>query len=173
MDLSGLTVAKARRMIQAGELSPVQLVDAVNGAIENTDPQIGGYLSRDYERARAAAERADTKLPLGGIPIAIKDVINVQGEPCGCASKILTGYTAPYDATVIKKLRAAGASGPQRRSAKPRRARGRAGQNGSRERPFSAISPRCARNMRSLPGNPGRPSWWQSCRAQINTPRRT
>jgi len=109
MDLAGLTIAKARRMIQAGELSPVQLVDAVNASIEKNDPQIGGYLSRDYQRARAAAEKADTSLPLGGIPVAIKDVINVQGEPCGCASKILTGYTAPYDATVIKKLRAAGA----------------------------------------------------------------
>lgn len=109
MDLSGLTIAKARRMIAAGELSPVQLVDAVNASIEKTDPQVGGYLSRDYERARAAAEKADISLPLGGIPIAIKDVINVQGEPCGCASKILEGYTSPYDATVIKKLRAAGA----------------------------------------------------------------
>ena len=109
MDIAGLTIAKARRMIQAGELSPVQLVDAVNASIEKTDPQVGGYLSRDYQRARAAAEKADTSLPLGGIPIAIKDVINVEGEPCGCASKILTGYTAPYDATVIRKLRAAGA----------------------------------------------------------------
>ncbi|MFM8656286.1 MAG: Asp-tRNA(Asn)/Glu-tRNA(Gln) amidotransferase subunit GatA, partial [Chthoniobacterales bacterium] len=109
MDLAGLTIAKARRMIQAGELSPVQLVDAVNASIEKTDPQVGGYLSRDYERARAAAEKADTSLPLGGVPIAIKDVINVEGDPCGCASKILTGYKAPYDATVIKKLRAAGA----------------------------------------------------------------
>jgi aspartyl-tRNA(Asn)/glutamyl-tRNA(Gln) amidotransferase subunit A len=96
-------------MMQAGELSPVQLVDAVNAAIEKTDPQVGGYLSRDYERARAAAAKADTSLPLGGIPIAIKDVINVAGEPCTCASKILQGYTAPYDATVIVKLRAAGA----------------------------------------------------------------
>ena len=109
MELAGLTIAKARRMIQAGELSPVQLVDAVNAVIEKTDPQVGGYLSRDYERVRAAAEKADTSLPLGGIPIAIKDVINVEGEPCTCASKILQGYTAPYDATVIAKLRAAGA----------------------------------------------------------------
>ena len=109
MDLAGISIAEARRLIQAGELSPVQLVDAVNAAIEKKDPQVGGYLSRDYERARAAAEKADVSLPLGGIPIAIKDVINVEGEPCTCASKILTGYTAPYDATVIKKLRAAGA----------------------------------------------------------------
>jgi aspartyl-tRNA(Asn)/glutamyl-tRNA(Gln) amidotransferase subunit A len=109
MDLAGLSIAKARRMIRAGELSPVQLVDAVNSAIEKTDPQIGGYLSRDYQRARAAAEKADTSLPLGGIPVAIKDVISVEGEPCGCSSRILQGYTAPYDATVIEKLRAAGA----------------------------------------------------------------
>lgn len=109
MDLAGLTIAKARRMIQAGELSPVQLLDAVNAAIETTDPQVDGYLSRDYERARAAAEKADISLPLGGIPVAIKDVINVEGEPCTCSSKILQGYTAPYDATVVAKLRAAGA----------------------------------------------------------------
>ncbi len=109
MDLAGLTIAGARRMMQAGELSPVQLLDAVNAAIENTDARVGGYLSRDYARARAAAEKADTSLPLGGIPIAIKDVINVEGEPCTCASQILQGYIAPYDATVIIKLRAAGA----------------------------------------------------------------
>jgi len=109
MNLSGLTIAKARRLIQAGELSPVQLLDAVQAAIEKTDPAIGGYLSRDYQRARASAEATDVTLPLGGIPVAIKDVINVEGEPCTCASQILQGYVAPYDATVITKLRAAGA----------------------------------------------------------------
>lgn len=109
MNLAGLTIAKARRLIQAGELSPVQLVDAVQAAIEKTDPAIGGYLSRDYERARTLAEKTDATLPLGGIPVAIKDVINVEGEPCTCASQILQGYVAPYDATVITKLRAAGA----------------------------------------------------------------
>ena len=109
MNLAGLTIAKARRLIQAGELSPVQLLDAVQAAIEKTDPAIGGYLSRDYERARTLAEKTDATLPLGGIPVAIKDVINVEGEPCTCASQILQGYVAPYDATVITKLRAAGA----------------------------------------------------------------
>lgn len=42
------------------------------------------------------AERADVSLPLGGIPIGIKDVINVKGQPCTAASQILRGYTAPY-----------------------------------------------------------------------------
>ena len=109
MNLAGLTIAKARRLIKAGELSPVQMLDAVQAAIEKTDPAIGGYLSRDYERARTLAEKTDATLPLGGIPVAIKDVINVEGEPCTCASQILQGYVAPYDATVITKLRAAGA----------------------------------------------------------------
>ena len=109
MNLEGLTITKARRLIQAGELSPVQLVDAVQAAIERTDPAVGGYLSRDYERARALAEKTDVTLPLGGIPVAIKDVISVEGESCTCASQILQGYIAPYDATVITKLRAAGA----------------------------------------------------------------
>ena len=109
MNLAGLTIAKARRLIQAGELSPVQLLDAVQAAIEKIDPAVGGYLSRDYERARALAEKTDVTLPLGGIPVAIKDVINVEGETCTCASQILQGYVAPYDATIITKLRAAGA----------------------------------------------------------------
>jgi len=109
MDIARLTIAQARRMMKAGELSPVGLLESVNAAIQKTDPEIGGYLSRDFARAKTAAEKADINLPLGGIPIAIKDVINVEGEPCTCSSKILQGYISPYDATVIAKLRAAGA----------------------------------------------------------------
>ncbi len=67
------------------------------------------FLSRDFEAALRKAEAADVSLPLGGIPIGIKDVISVKGDSCTCASKILQGYTAPYDATVIARLRAAGA----------------------------------------------------------------
>ena len=77
--------------------------------IAEVDPLVQGYLSRDFAGALELAEKADVTLPLGGVPIAIKDVINVLGEPCTCASKILAGYRAPYDATVITKLRAAGA----------------------------------------------------------------
>jgi aspartyl-tRNA(Asn)/glutamyl-tRNA(Gln) amidotransferase subunit A len=61
------------------------------------------------QTALAAAEKADISLPLGGVPIGIKDAINVLGEPCTCSSKILAGFRSPYDATVIAKLRAAGA----------------------------------------------------------------
>src|SRR5438128_1116514 len=55
------------------------------------------------------ADKTNVDLPLGGIPLAIKDIISVMGQPCTCASKILQGYRATYDATVIEKLRAAGA----------------------------------------------------------------
>jgi aspartyl-tRNA(Asn)/glutamyl-tRNA(Gln) amidotransferase subunit A len=68
-----------------------------------------GYLSRDFAAAQRIAENADVLLPLGGVPVAIKDVINVRGEHCGCGSQILRGYTASYDATAIARLRAAGA----------------------------------------------------------------
>ena len=55
------------------------------------------------------AEKSDVNLPLGGVPIAIKDIISVAGQPCTCASKILRNYRAMYDATIIRKLREAGA----------------------------------------------------------------
>lgn len=109
MELNTLTLTEARQKIRAGELSPVALIDAINDTANRVDEKIGGYVFRDYENARAQAAQADIQLPLGGIPIAIKDAINVKGEPCTAASKVLDGYIAPYDATVISKLRAAGA----------------------------------------------------------------
>jgi aspartyl-tRNA(Asn)/glutamyl-tRNA(Gln) amidotransferase subunit A len=72
------------------------------------DPEINAYLSFDFDAALQEAERADVNLPLGGIPIAIKDIISVAGQPCTCASKILSNYRASYDATIICKLKAAG-----------------------------------------------------------------
>jgi aspartyl-tRNA(Asn)/glutamyl-tRNA(Gln) amidotransferase subunit A len=107
--LSSLTVHEARDRLRRKEISPKEIVEALVRRIEQVDEAVHGYLSFDAERALEEAEHADVSLPLGGIPIAIKDVVSVQGHPCGCASKILQGYTAPFDATVIKKLRAAGA----------------------------------------------------------------
>jgi aspartyl-tRNA(Asn)/glutamyl-tRNA(Gln) amidotransferase subunit A len=108
-DLTALGVAALQQRLRAGDLTPLAALDALEQRISSIDGQVRGYLSRDLERARAEAETADVSLPLGGVPVAIKDLINVRGEPCSCASKILRGYVAPYDATVIRKLRAAGA----------------------------------------------------------------
>jgi aspartyl-tRNA(Asn)/glutamyl-tRNA(Gln) amidotransferase subunit A len=109
MNLTSLTVTDLQSRLRAGEVSAVEALEALDQRIARVDSSIHGYLSRDFDAALALAKTADVSLPLGGVPIAIKDVINVQGEPCTCASKILRGYRAPYDATVIRKLKAAGA----------------------------------------------------------------
>ena len=108
-DIPFQTVTGLQALLRARELSPREVLDALAERIGAVNPTIGGYLSTDLEAARREADAADVNLPLGGVPIAIKDVINVAGQPCGCASKILEGYHAPYDATVIARLRAAGA----------------------------------------------------------------
>ena len=109
MELSSLSLTDAQASLRAKEVSPAELLRALDARIARVDPQIHGYLSRDLDAALACADKADVSLPLGGLAIAIKDVINVRGEPCTAASKILQGYRANYDATVIRKLRAAGA----------------------------------------------------------------
>ncbi|MEO6848254.1 MAG: Asp-tRNA(Asn)/Glu-tRNA(Gln) amidotransferase subunit GatA [Chthoniobacterales bacterium] len=109
MDITQLSIASLGEQFRSKSLHPVDALDALEKRIAEVDPGIKAYLSRDYQTAKKLAETADVSLPLGGIPIAIKDVINVEGESCSCGSKILENYRAPYDATVIRKLRAAGA----------------------------------------------------------------
>ncbi len=115
MDISKLTVASASAALSAGDFSSVELTKAVIDAVDARDGDICAYLTFDRDGAlRQAAEadaaRASGKTgPLLGIPVAMKDIINVAGQPCTCASKILQGYVSPYDATVSAKLRAAGA----------------------------------------------------------------
>ncbi len=108
-DLPALNIAELQSLLRRRDLSPREALDVLRERIEAVDGDIGAYLSIDLEAAAKEAERANVDLPLGGVPIAIKDIISVAGEPCTCASKILRGYRAPYDATVIRKLRAAGA----------------------------------------------------------------
>ncbi len=109
MEITSLTVHEIRELISSGQISPQEVIEALGRRIEEVDPLVHGYLSHDLDRAISEARAVDLSLPLGGVPISIKDVISVKGHPCGCASKILQGYVAPYDATVIAKLRAAGA----------------------------------------------------------------
>ena len=108
-DLPALSIADLQSLLRRREVSPRELINALRERIETVDEDLGAYLSLDINAAMKEAEDANVDLPLGGIPIAIKDIINVLGQPCTCASKILNGYRAPYDATVIRKLRAAGA----------------------------------------------------------------
>jgi len=108
-DLPALTIADLQSVLRRREVSPREVIDALRARIDAIDPEIGAYLSLDMEAATQQAEKSNVDLPLGGLPLAIKDIINVMGQPCTCGSKILSGYRAIYDATVIQKLRAAGA----------------------------------------------------------------
>ncbi len=110
MDLATCTISQLRAQFEAGDVTPKDAIEAIRTAAEARDADVGGYLSLDHEAALTEAENADLSKPLGGVPVAIKDLINVRGRPCSCGSKILKGgYIAPYDATVIRKLRQAGA----------------------------------------------------------------
>jgi aspartyl-tRNA(Asn)/glutamyl-tRNA(Gln) amidotransferase subunit A len=108
-DLPALSIAELQSLLRHREISPREVLDVLRARIADVDGKIDAYLSIDFEAAAKEAERINVDLPLGGVPIAIKDIISVTGQPCTCASKILRNYRAPYDATVIRKLRAAGA----------------------------------------------------------------
>ena len=108
-DLPALTIADLQSLLRRKEVSPREAIDALRARIESVEPKIDAYLSIDFDAAAKEADKVDVDLPLGGVPIAIKDIINVKGQPCTCGSKILANYRSPYDATVIQKLRAAGA----------------------------------------------------------------
>src|SRR5437660_11224728 len=108
-DLPALNIADLQSLLRHREVSPREVLDVLQARIESVNGNIDAYLSIDFEAAAKEAEKANVDLPLGGVPVAVKDIINIKGQPCTCASKILAGYRAPYDASVIRKLRAAGA----------------------------------------------------------------
>jgi len=108
-ELPAVSIADLQSLLRRREVSAREVIDALRQRVESIDPDVGAYLSLNFDAAVKEAEHANVDLPLGGVPIAIKDIINVMDQPCTCASKILNGYRSPYDATVIQKLRAAGA----------------------------------------------------------------
>src|SRR6202140_4652995 len=108
-DLPALNIVELRDLLRRQDVFPREVLEALQARIGEIDPKIDAYLSADFDAALEQAEGVDVTLPLGGVPIAIKDIISVAGQPCTCASKILRNYRAPYDATVIRKLRVAGA----------------------------------------------------------------
>lgn len=113
-NLAQLTIAEAGTLLDAKEISSLDLVRACLANIEKRNPSLNAYLEvfDDVEAQAKAADDRRTKgesHPLLGIPLAIKDNILIEGRHASAASKILEPYVATYDATVISKLKQAGA----------------------------------------------------------------
>lgn len=115
--LNTLSISEALARLEAGTASSLDLTNACLGRIAAVDSKVHAFLSVDEADARSQAEQADRlraegraeAMPLLGIPISLKDVLASKGQPLGCASKILKGFVSPYDATVVERLKQAGA----------------------------------------------------------------
>ena len=112
-DLARLSITEASQKLAAKEISAVELARACIANIEKKDKLLHAYLevfADIEEQAVVADERraVGEKHPLLGIPLCLKDNILIEGRRAGAASKILEGYIATYDATIIKKLKEAG-----------------------------------------------------------------
>ncbi len=112
MNLKELTIKDAHKLLEKKEITSVELAEACFDEIKKHDGDIHAFLSLTEEEALATAEKVDEKIAKGepiemlaGIPAAIKDNILIRGGKTTAASKILENYIAPYDATVIKKLK--------------------------------------------------------------------
>jgi aspartyl-tRNA(Asn)/glutamyl-tRNA(Gln) amidotransferase subunit A len=116
MELTELTVSQAHEGLKQKEFSSRELTRAYLDRISANDSVIDAYLSVAESEALLAADDADRMIsqgeifsPLCGVPASIKDSILVKGQLATDASKILENYTAPYDATVIERLKKEGA----------------------------------------------------------------
>jgi aspartyl-tRNA(Asn)/glutamyl-tRNA(Gln) amidotransferase subunit A len=106
------TITSARQAIAAKKISSVELTKAALARIAALDPQIKAFNSTYPERALAVAAEVDAGKrtgPLAGVPIALKDNMCTSYGTTTCSSKMLENFHAPYDATIVQKLEAAGA----------------------------------------------------------------
>jgi aspartyl-tRNA(Asn)/glutamyl-tRNA(Gln) amidotransferase subunit A len=115
LELFELTINEARRLLQNREISALELTRAVLDRISAIDGKIDAFISVSEELALRQADQADRLLaggncpPLTGIPLGIKDLMCTRDVKTTCGSKILENFVPPYDATVIRKLKDAGA----------------------------------------------------------------
>ena len=109
------TITQARALLNSKKLSSVQLTEAVFARIDAVENKVKAFTHLMREKAIEQAKAADVRIskgeerPLLGVPIALKDLICTQGSRTTCASKILDQFVAPYNATVVNRLNAAGA----------------------------------------------------------------
>jgi aspartyl-tRNA(Asn)/glutamyl-tRNA(Gln) amidotransferase subunit A len=116
--LNQLSVSDLAARLASREVSARDAIEACLDQVQRVDGRIRAFISYDAADARAQADAADqaiaqgarhTRQPLLGVPIAVKDVIAVKGQPLTCGSRILGKFVSPYSATVVEKLKAAGA----------------------------------------------------------------
>jgi aspartyl-tRNA(Asn)/glutamyl-tRNA(Gln) amidotransferase subunit A len=110
------SLAEAGRLIRAGQLHPEELVRHCLGRIQQFEDRVHAWVRVDEEGARREAERLGGLLregrilgPLHGIPVGVKDIVDVQGMPTEAGSPLLKGRPAERDAPLVARLRAAGA----------------------------------------------------------------
>ena len=115
-DPADLDIAQTARTIASGELSPTELTDACLRRIGELEPTIKAFVTLDGEGAREQARRLTEELArsgprsaLHGVPVGIKDLVDVEGLPTTASSRVLEGNVASSDAPVVATLRAAGA----------------------------------------------------------------
>jgi aspartyl-tRNA(Asn)/glutamyl-tRNA(Gln) amidotransferase subunit A len=105
-ELIDLSAAEAGRRIRARELDPVELFDAYRERAARDELNAFTWLA---DSAPTDSSGADRELPLGGVPVAVKDLFCTAGVPSQAGSRILEGYRPPYTATVVERLNRAGA----------------------------------------------------------------
>lgn len=115
MELNQLTIHELQEKIKNGEVSATQIAESVFARIDAVEERVHSYIRLMKDEALNAAKKADEEIKKGnikaltGIPIALKDILCTKGITTTCGSKILHNFVPPYDATVVEKLRDAGA----------------------------------------------------------------
>ena len=108
-NLYELTVAKAGELLKKGEITPKELTESVYKRIEETEENVGAYVTLTKDLALAQAQNNDIySSAISGIPMGLKDILCTKGIKTTCSSKMLADFVPPYDATVVEKLNAAG-----------------------------------------------------------------
>jgi aspartyl-tRNA(Asn)/glutamyl-tRNA(Gln) amidotransferase subunit A len=116
MEPYSLTAHASKELLQKRESSSVELTKAVFSRISAVEEKVRAYITLTYDLAIEMAKEADRRLktgdrltPLTGIPVAIKDNMCTRGVLTTCASRILGNFVPPYDATVVARMKDAGA----------------------------------------------------------------
>ena len=115
MELYSLTIHELQDKLRAGQTTAAEIAASVFQRIDAVEKDVHAYISLMRKSALAEAARADEQIKRGeggalaGIPIALKDITCTQGYRTTCGSRILDNFIPPYDATVVEKLRTAGA----------------------------------------------------------------